>query len=385
MLTRLHCLSDVRIRAAADEEAKPVERDHLEACVECRARLAAARLTNDALREMASHVPVPASLRSTVEQALTERADRTGATTLRDGLLPRVRIVRLGMLTRLLESLRSVGRSTMPRLLTAGLVTAAVLIVVFRLPPPDAPRTLSAAEILDRSLKTLSPVSGTELREFDLDLRLPYVGSVQNGTYRIEQLVDHDTPGRYRFVRYSPDGAMVAAISEDPVAGRRTAVMRADGTFFRFQFTIDAGDTLDLSELERHHVEGAIRVLQTVAGETVSEVVDERGKRYVVELPAAANANANVPGFYEISQARVLIDASDFQILQLTASGSYLGDAFSISFRLRQRQVLPTAQVPRERFEVPDTAGAVTIDAAGTDDLAHDLLVSALGALARSR
>jgi hypothetical protein len=383
MLTRLHCLSDVRIRAAADDEARPVERDHLEACAECRARLAAARQANDALREMASHVPVPASLRSTVEQLLTERSDRTGATTLRHGLLPRVRTVRLGMLPRFLESLGSVGRLTLPRLLTAGLVAAAVLIVVFRLPPPDAPRTLSAAEILDRSLKTLSPVSGTELREFDLELRLPYIGSVQNGTYRIEQLVDHDTPGRYRFVRYAPDGTMVAAISEDPVAGRRTAVVRADGRLFTFRFAIDAGRALDLSELERHHVEAAIRVLQTVAGETVSEIDDVGGKRYVVELPAAAAAN--VSGFYEISQARVLIDASDFQILQLTASGSYLGDAFSISFRLRRRQVLATAQVPLERFDVPDTPGAVTIDAAGTDDLAHDLLTSALGALARSR
>ena len=383
MLTRLHCLSDLRIRAAADDEAKPVERDHLEACAECRARLAAARQANDALREMASHVPVPPSLRSSVKQALTEHSDRTGATTLRDGLLPRVRSVRLGMLPRFLESQGSVGRVTLPRLLTAGLVAAAVLIVVFRLPPPDAPRTLSAAEILDRSLKTLSPVSGTELREFDLELRLPYIGSVQNGTYRIEQLVDHDTPGRYRFVRYAPDGAMVAAISEDPVAGRRTAVVRADGRLFTFRFVIDAGHALDLSELERHHVEAAIRVLQTVAGETVSEIDDVGGKRYVVELPAAAAAN--VSGFYEISQARVLIDASDFQILQLTASGSYLGDAFSISFRLRQRQVLPTAQVPLERFDVPDTPGAVTIDGAGTDDLAHDLLTSALGALVRSR
>ena len=383
MLTRLHCLSDVRIRAAAYEEAKPVERYHLEACAECRARLDEVRQANDALREMAAHVPVPALLRSRVEQALIERSDRTGATTLRDGLLPRVRSVRLGMLPGFLESLGFVGRLTLPRLLTAGLVAAAVLFVVFTLPPPDAPRILSAAVILDRSLETLSPVSGTELREFDLELRLPYIGSVQNGTGRIEQLVDHDTPGRYRFVRYAPDGAMVAAISEDPLAGRRTAIVHADGRFFRFRFTIEAGHALDLAELERHHVEAAIRVLQIVAGQTVSEIDDERGKRYVVELPAAAAAS--VSGLYELSQARVVVDASDFQILQLTASGSYLGDAFSISFRLRRRQVLPTAQVPLERFDVPDTPGAVTIDAAGTEDLAHDLLTSALGALARSR
>ena len=40
------------------------------------------------------------------------------------------------------------------------------------------------------SLRTMTPASGTERREFDLELRLPRVAAAYNGTYRIEQLIE---------------------------------------------------------------------------------------------------------------------------------------------------------------------------------------------------
>lgn len=386
------CLSDARIRAAADGEAREYEREHLDVCAACRARLGDARRVSDEFSAMAASVAVPASLREGVGRALSRipdpsalrqaqgrpeaprraassgspraesRGERAGATTLRD----------------------APAAHWWPRLwLTAGLAAAAVLVVVFVLPQPDAPRTLSAAQILDRSLQMWSPASGTELREFDLELRLPRIASVQNGTYRIEQLIDHDTPGRHRLVRYAPDGTLLDAVSEDPAAGRRTAIVRVDGQLFAFRFTIDPAQTLGLRELERHHVEAMIRVLQAAAGQTVREVDAAQGKRYIIELPQVASAGAS--GLWELARARVVVDGTDFQILELAVGGAYLDESFSVSFRLRRRDVRPTAEVSPEAFEVPNAEGAIPIDGVGTDDLGHDLVASALRALARSR
>jgi hypothetical protein len=356
------CLNDARIQAAADGEATAIERQHLEGCAECGARAGAAHRAVDEFAAMASRVSVPANLGDRLERALTTDHARAGATTLRD--LP-----------------------TSPwgaRLwLTAGVVVTAVLAVVFLLPPLDTPRTLSAAQILDRSLQTMSPASGTELREFDLDLRLPRIVAKHAGTYRIEQLVDHDEPGRYRLVRYSPDGTVLDAISEEPAAGRRTAVVRSNGQTFVFRFTTDPAHALGLRELERTHVEAVIRVLQAAAGQTVREVDTGRGRRYVVELPQVADSGAT--GFWELSGARVVIDAVDFQLLELTAAGSYMSEPFSVSFQLRRRNVRPSAEVSPDQFQIPLDPDAIVIEGPGTTDVGQDVLASALRELVRSR
>jgi hypothetical protein len=356
------CLNEARIRAAADGEATEIERGHIEGCAECSARVTAADGAGREFAAMVSRVEPPANLTTRVARALAADHPRAGATTLRDFPSPRWG-----------------GRV----LATAGLVAAAVLAVVFLLPPLDAPRTLSAAQILDRSLRTMTPASGTELREFDLELRLPRVVANHAGTYRIEQLVDHDAPGRYRIVRYSPDGTVLSAISEEPAAGRRTAVVRADGQTFAFRFTIDPGQPLGLRELERDHVEAVIRLLQAAAGQTVSEVDTGRGRRYVVELPQVADTGAS--GFWELSRARVVVDAADFQILELTASGSYMSDPFSVSFRLRRRTVRPSTEVSADQFQIPLDPDAIVIEAPGTQDVGQDLLAGALRELVRSK
>jgi hypothetical protein len=352
------CLTDARIRAAADSEETQIDRRHLEVCETCRARLDAARRAHDELSGMTGAVTVPDSLRGSVERAVARR----GATVLRD--VP-----------------SSPWRWRLWA--TAGAVAAAVLLVVLALPTIDAPRTLSAAEILDRSLQTFAPASGVELREFDLELQLPRVASLQNGTYRIEELIDHDTPGRHRVVRYGPDGTLIGGISEDPAAGRRTAVVRVDSRQFAFRFAIDPGRTLGLRDLERSHVEAMIRILQATAGQTVREEDAGRGRRYVVELPPVADQGAS--GFWALDRARVVIDAADYQIRQLAVAGSYMGEPFSVSFRLRRREMKAGTEVPADRFEVPIDADAIVIEAPGTEDFGHDLLMGALRELERSK
>ena len=355
------CLNEVRVRAVADDEGTRPEREHLEQCVECRARVDAARRAAEDLTAMAAALTPPASLPHTVRQAVLRPGRGAGATTLREQ-----RPFRVG------------SRAWV----TAGAVAAAVIVMVFALPPLDAPRQVTAAEILDRSLHTLTASSGVELREFDLELQPPRAASMQRGTYRMEQLVDHGTPGRFRALRYQPDGALLDAISQDPARGRRTVVVNIDGQLFAFQLATTSGPTFDLLALERQHVEAVIRVLQAMAGQSVREIADSRGKRYIVELPPVADTNAF--GLWELNRARVTIDAADFQILELTAAGSYMGDAFSVAFRLRNRQVWTSAEVPADRFDVPVT-GAITIDGIATEDIGRDLLSSALRTLAKER
>ena len=97
----------------------------------------------------------------------------------------------------------------------SALAAAAVvgLIVFAGLPRFGAPATLSASEILGRSLQTLTGVRGVEQLEYEL------VFTGYSGPHRIEQLLDHEHPNRYRIADFGPDGVMQSAISEDSVAG----------------------------------------------------------------------------------------------------------------------------------------------------------------------
>jgi hypothetical protein len=267
--------------------------------------------------------------------------------------------------------------------MSAAAVAAAAILVIVLLPTPDAPRELSAAEVLDRSVQVLSPTSGTELREFELDLQLPSFLAAQGGKFRIEQLIDHETPGRYRVARFAESGALLDAVGEDPAAGQRVALLQVDGQPFAFRFAVDPGRATPIRELERTHVEAVLRLVQTMAGQSLREVTTPRGRSYIIEIPRVTDARAG--GLWAIEHARIVIDANDFQILELNAAGTYMGERASVSFRLRRRQMRQSAAVPAAEFELPQVPGAVTIEGPGSADLAHDILTNAPRELARSR
>jgi hypothetical protein len=370
------CLNDARIRAYADNEATDTERQHVDRCADCRARVEGAGRAIEDFGAMVSSLPVPVSLAKRIASTLTigdgaSQRDRDGATTLRD----------------------APGRPWWSHLwMPAGAAAAAaVLVFLFVMPAVDAPRELSAAEVLDRSLHTMRPSSGTELVEYDLTLQVPGVvpfadediTSLRNGTYRIAQLIDHDAGGRYRMSRYAPDGTLLGAISEDPVAGLRHVLVSVDGQLFDFEFAVDPSSFTSLRALQQQHVEMGIRVLQSIASQMVTEVDHGTQKRYVVELPQAVAPSA--AGLWQLDRARLVVDGADFEILEASASGSYLGEAFGLSLRLHRRELRPASSVRPEDFDVPRDPSALRIEAAGTDDLARDILLSALRELARAR
>jgi hypothetical protein len=358
------CLDEARVRTTADGEADATTGEHLAFCAECRRRVDEAREALAEIERLTATVPVPPTLASRVTRAVTQpHAPEGGATTLRE--LPRHAWRR-----------RAWG--------SAIAVAAGILIIVLMMPAIDAPRQLSAAEILGRSLQTLTPAGGIERREFDLALQLPAVASIENGTYRIDELIDHDAPGRYRVSKYAPDGALLSAMSEDMVARRREVLFRVGGELFGFTFTLDPAQRRGVRDLERQHVEGVIRLLQAMAGQTVAEIDAAAGKRYVVELPSLSGGQATT-GLWDLREARVVVDGESFSIVEAVASGSYLGEPFSVSFHLRRRDVRPSGAVSPREFELPHDPTVIAIAGAGTEDVARDVLTATLSELARTR
>jgi hypothetical protein len=359
-----NCLGEARLRAVADGEADTAANEHVESCRHCQRRVDEARQALAEIARLAAAIEAPPSLIPRVTHAIARSgAAEAGATTLRE----------------------APGQSFRPRAWGSAISVAAVLLIIaLFLPAPDAPRELSAAEILGRSLQTMTPTGGTERREFDLSLQLPTAAAIENGAYRIEELIDHDAPGRYRVSRYAADGTLVSAMTEDMAAGRRTVLFRLGGQVFAFTFALDSSHRAGVRDIEGQHVEGMIRLLQAMAGHTVSER-DAAGRRqYVVELPSVSGGGG-AAGLWDLQQARVVVDGESFRLVDVAVSGSYLGDPFSVSFHLRRREVRPSAEVGPGEFDPPHDPAAIAIEGAGTDDVPRDLLTTALGELARRR
>lgn len=359
----MRCLDEIEIRVAADDEAGSAVMEHVASCSTCRARVAAATEAAAELKRVADSLPVPPALETRVLRAAAANVSaRTGATTLRS---------------------RPARSWVRPAWVSGVALAAAVVVFMFVMPVSNAPATLSASEILGRSLETWSGGRGTELLDFDLTVDLPAITGVESGTYRVEQLIDHDAPGRFRIARYAPNGDLIGAVSEDIGAGRRGVLMATRAGTFAFTFTIQPQHGIGLRDIERHHVQAMLRVLQTLAGHTVTETGEGRNRRYVVELPPLASATGEA--FWQLESAHVVVDATSFEILEARASGAYMGDPFSLSFGLRRRQVRATASVPAAEFDLPADPSAIVIDAAGTDNIAHDVMRAALEELARHR
>jgi hypothetical protein len=306
-----------------------------------------------------SELPVPPMLGARVAAAAArgrESGDRRGATTLRS--VPRV----------------------VPRrawVVAGGAVAAVMIAGVFVLfPSVDPSARLNAAEILDRSLQTLTR-QGVEALEYELSIEGPSAWSGESGTFRIEQLIDHES-GRWRFARFAPDGTLLNGISEDPSSGTREIVMRVDGRTVRFRFTIPADQRVRLWDLQRRSAETMIRLVQASAGHIVTEQVDGERKQYVVELPETPQnregAHAELAAIFDLSRARIVVDATDFHIVEFFVAAVAMGERVSVGFRLIER-VVAASLAPPSAFELPRDPAAIELAGEGTSHVPHDVFM----------
>jgi hypothetical protein len=353
------CLDDARVQIVADGEATAAELNHLAGCAPCRARVDAARGAVANFAHAMSGVSVPPMLGSRVTAAVSRAAaERAGATTLRTST-----------------------RARPAWLVAGGVAAAAVIAIVFIVwPAVDSGTRVNAAEILNRSLQTLA-VEGTELLKYELSIDAPGTAVADTGTFVIEQLIDHES-GRWRFSRFAPDGTLLNGIAEDPTNHARDAVMRLEGQTFRFHFAVAADQRVPLWDLQRRYAEMMIRLVQASGARVVTTEQGADGMRYVVDLPATERPA--VPAPFDLHQARVVIDASDYHVVEFTAAGAVMGEPVSIGYRLIQRSVWGSAPAGADFTLGPRDADAIELQGDGTRELPRDFLTLLLRQLAVS-
>jgi hypothetical protein len=366
----MNCLTSDQIQTLADGEAGTDVRQHAASCARCAER---AREREDAtaamLNSVKTDVAIPHHLASRVEAALGASPAAYGATRLRQG-----------------------GVERPPRrraFWSAALAIAATLVaVLFVAPLLKGPATVSAAEILAASANRLaeSPAAGVEVLEYELVLDgVPreLMPDQTDGTYRVKQVFDHDTKGRYRCTIYGPGGELESSIAQDPVNGRRAMLLRIDDQLYRFDFTLPASAPLSLPEMERLHMQASVGMMQASGDQHLQIVEGVNGRAYRIDVPRVDSAATNA--MWDLNEAHALIDASDYRILELSVKGAFLKQPYSISFRLIRRDVTSNADVAATEFEIPEAAGAIKFQGEGSAIPVRDAFFAAVREVGRAR
>jgi len=257
-------------------------------------------------------------------------------------------------------------------------VAAVVALVVFLLLPKlGAPTSLSASEVLGRSLKTMSASSGVEMLEYEL------VANDMSGPHRIEQLIDHDRPGRYRFSNYGPDGVLESSIGQDPASGHRVHLIRVDGRNFIIDLTSSGPLGPSLPEMGQAMIETVITMMQATSDQNLTIVDTQAGRQYVVEMPAVTPRSS--AAMFDLYHARAVIDERDFRIQEFEASGAVLKQPYAVTFKLIRRGVRSSADVSADEFKVPVGSDDVVVTGTADSDPATDLLTAVLRELGKGR
>jgi hypothetical protein len=318
---------------------------------------------------------------ASIEAALNPSID------LPAGLQERV----FGGATRLRSLQRSRGLLQAPsrsRWLYAGVGAAATIAAVLVVIPAvrRSESTVSASEILAKSASRLTAVTrGVDVLEYELTLGgVPkeMIPDQVDGTYRIWQAIDHDVPGRFRFASYAPDGRMFSSIAEDPLTKHRVAAFTSEGQAYRFDVTLPSGArNLSLPDMERLHMEASIALMQASGNQMLETIDGPNGTEYRIEVPRVAGPGTNP--VWDLTEARVLIDARDYSVVEFAVKGSLLKQPYTMSFR--QISHVTGVSLPPDAFLVPSQPGEIVVAGDGTADAAHDVFVLALRALAQAK
>ena len=387
------CLNDSHIQALADGEADGPARAHAAACPRCRARVEERQRLMEAITSaMGVPVSVPTSTASRVEEVFRVEAE---ARATHQGMRDQDGAASPRGATRLLardsRSFQAGGGGQADGRRgwvygSLGVVAATIVAVLFIAPlvrTPDA--TLSASAILAKSASQLSAgvTGGVELLEYQLVLDgVPkeMMPDGADGTYHVKQAIDHNVRGRFRFASYGPDGGMLTSIAQDPRANRRVMAFSVDGQPYRFEVSLPAKDSgMSLPEMERLHMEASITMMQASGNQLVETIDGPHGKLYRIEVPRVSGPGTSP--VWDLSEARVLIDARDYRVTEFAVSGSFLKQAYSLSYRLISHSVV--GSVPADTFLVPAQPGQIVIAGEGSQVPSHDVVMLSLRELTK--
>src|SRR5262245_4549066 len=282
------CLTDVEVQTIADDEATDASRAHAAACAGCQRRVDERRAQMrdiTAAHERSSNVPTNAEAR--LRHAMSAGSAVRGSTVLRGN---------------------GVSSWHLARWVSAFATAAVVAVVVFLvLPRLGAPTRLSASQVLERSLQTLSKTTGVESLEYEIS-----VDGTTGGPFRITHLIDRANPNHYRIASYGADGLLQTAISQDPARQQRTQVVQVDGRNYFVKVAGIREPVLSLPQMAQALVESIIRMMQAASDPTLTTEDTPRGRQYIVETPTVASHD--VAATLDLYHARTVISAEDFRI-----------------------------------------------------------------------
>jgi hypothetical protein len=352
----MRCLTDVEVQVVADEEGTEEMRVHAESCEPCRDRVTQRRALTASLSLVEDNDDMPPATRTRVRRAITTGSDVQGSTVLR-------------------SARPSPWRMRFAAACAAGAVIA---LVVFGVAPQlGAPTTLSASQILERSLQTISSGSGVEMLEYEVAM-----DGMTPGPVVIRQVIDRDNPNRYKVASYHPDGTIATSISQDPIAQRRSQLFHVDGTNYIVRVAGIHTPVLSVPQMAQALVETSIGIMQAKSDQQLTVEDGPDGRRYIIEIPPVTPASPVTT--LDIFGARAVISGSDFRIQEFEATGTLLRQPFSISVKLRMHQVLgPSADNPS--FEIDAAPGDVVLEGQAADDPITELMTTVLRELGRAR
>ena len=351
------CLTDVDVQTFVDDEAPVARRAHAASCLRCREHIEERRRAMAAVVTLMEEEGRPShTLEARVRRAMTSDRAVRGSTVLRSAA-GSSRWRRLGW------------RSA---LATAGAVAVVVFVILPRL---GAPTSLSASEILGRSLQTLSGGSGVELLEYEVTMN-----GMAGGPVVIRQLIDRENPARYKIASYGPDGLMRTAISQDPLAQRRAQLIQVDGTNYIVRVGPIHNPVVSLPQMAQALMETTIGIMQAKSDQQLTVVDGPAGRQYLIEVPPVMPQRP--ASTLDIFGARAVINGEDFHILEFEATGALLKLPFSVSVKLRS-QVQADGTSPG--FEIQPGPGDVVLEGEAGDDPVVELLTTVLRELGRLR
>ena len=126
-------------------------------------------------------------------------------------------------------------------------------------------------------------------------------------------------------------------------------------------------------------MQATIAMMQASGGHMLETIETADGLQYRIEVPKVQAAI--VSPVWDLSEARVVIDAKDYRINELSVKGSFLKQPYSVHYRLINQLV--AASVSPETFQVPSQPGEILIAGAGSVIPARDAMVLALRELTR--
>jgi hypothetical protein len=359
----MRCLTDVDVQAVVDGEASEEHRGHAAVCDRCRARVEERRASLASLSSLINDDEVPApALEARLRHAMSEddgrsrRTGPTGSTVLRER---KPSAWRLGLVS---------------AVATAGVVAVLVYSVLPRL---GAPTTLSASEVLGRSLQTISGGQGVERLEYEVAM-----DGMTNGPVVIRQVIDRDNPHRYKVASYHPDGTIATAVSQDPMTQQRSQLFHVDGTNYIVRVGAIHTPVLSIPQMAQALVETSIGIMQAKSDQQLTIEDGPTGRRYIVEIPPVTPRNATAT--LDLFSARAVISGADFRIQEFDATGTLLRQPFSVSVKLRTHEYVGGAATA-DSFAITPGPDDVVLEGQAAEDPITELMTTVLRELGRAR